>query len=51
MSGAFGAAVPAVVEGVSVGVVFAVCEVVFFVVADEVVEGEAVVCGDEVEAI
>lgn len=44
----------AVIEGdvvrVAVGVLFSVGEVVFLVVADEVVQGEAVVRGDEIHA-
>jgi hypothetical protein len=50
-AGAFNAVVPAVVVGVAVAVVFAIGEVVFAVVADQIVEGEAVMGGDEVNAL
>ena len=43
--------VPAVVVGVAVAVVFAIGEVVLAVVADQIVEGEAVMGGDEVNAL
>ena len=45
-----GAAVPAQVVAFAVAVFLEVCLVVFFVVADEIVEREAVVRGDEVDA-
>ena len=49
--GAFNPVVPAVVVGVAVAVVFAIGEVVFAVVADQIVEGEAVMGGDEMNAL
>src|SRR6185436_13280265 len=47
---AFDAAVPAAIVGFAVAVVFAVGLVVLFVVADEVVQRESVVRGDEIDA-
>src|SRR5262249_54514614 len=45
-----GAAVPAIVVVAAVAVVFAVGLVVLLVVADEILEGEAVVARDEIDA-
>ncbi len=48
---AFNAAVPGVVEIGTVAVILAVGPVVLLVVADQIVEGEAVVAGDEVDGM
>jgi hypothetical protein len=50
VGGAFRAAVPAIVVVGAVFVVFSIGFVVFFVKADEIVECETVVTGDEVDA-
>ena len=47
---AFRAVIPGVIIVVAVAIVFAVGFVVFVVVADEIVERESVVRGDEVDA-
>ena len=47
---AFGAAIPGMIVGGAVLVIFAVRLVVFLVVGDEVFEGEAVMGGDEIYA-
>jgi hypothetical protein len=47
---AFRTVIPRVIIVVPVAIIFAVGFVVFVVVADEIVEGEAVVRGDEVDA-
>ena len=47
---AFGAAIPAKIFVVAVAIVFAVGFVVLLVVTDQIVQGKAVVRGDEIDA-
>ena len=49
--GALEAAVPAQVVSLSIPILFAIFQIVFVIVTDQVVEGEAVMAGDEIDRV